>query len=102
MIEELDVIALTHPFPCPPTAVFRRTPFARAADSCFPENPSHARPGEGDPLLLTQLFRQMDLIEPFVPLSSSVTTGHRVSSSTAFLGAFPRFPCASAATPRCR
>ena len=66
MIEELDVIALTHPFPCPPTAVFRRTPFARAADSCFPENPSHARPGEGDPLLLTQLFRQMDLIEPFV------------------------------------
>lgn len=66
MIEELDVIAFTHPFPCPPTAVFRRTPFARAADSCFPENPSHARPGEGDPLLLTQLFRQMDLIEPFV------------------------------------
>jgi len=48
----------------PSAAVRGRTPFARTADPCFPEDPSHARPGEGDSFPLAQLLGQMHLIEP--------------------------------------
>ncbi len=54
--------------PCPPTAVWRRASRARAADPRCPQNASHPRPRAGDPFLLAQVFRQMHVIEPHVPL----------------------------------